>query len=165
MKQIFIIALVLFSFNSFSQENYKFKKGGKIIDNNNEIVTPTYLRSTFSDNKEFLKLYNAGRTKKNVGNIFLYTGISTLIIKQLSAANNHPTADNNGNFTVKKSSNVAYILGAGLIIAAIPIKVGYSKKIQKSVEVLNSPKKNPIGYIESMSFIYSSNGIGIRVSF
>jgi hypothetical protein len=54
-----------------------------------------------------------------------------------------------------------------MVIASIPIKIGYSKKIKTSVNMINEDLKNPqTGFnIESTYIISNSDGIGISVSF
>ena len=58
-------------------------------------------------------------------------------------------------------------VGGALVIIAIPIKIGFSKKIKKAVSLMNEDLKNPkTGFnIESTSFISNSNGVGISITF
>lgn len=167
MKNLFLTICLTITLTSFSQEKYTFKSGGRIFDSNNQKLTPTELRKKFSDNNNFLKLYNSGRSKKTIGNILLYTGISTVIIKHLTVVNDKPTFNNsNGSVTVKSSNNILYFVGAGLIAASIPVKIGFSKKIKRAVDVLNESGNNKsIGFIESKSIIMNSNGLGLRMTF
>jgi hypothetical protein len=65
-----------------------------------------------------------------------------------------------------QSNNIMYFVGAGLILTAIPIKIGLSKKIKKAVLLMNEDLKTPKTSfnIESTSFISNSNGFGISIT-
>jgi hypothetical protein len=166
MKKIFLIVCFIFSLISYSQENYTFRSGGRIFDNNNLKISPTDVRTKFSDNTKFLELYNSGRTKKTVGNILLYTGISTLVIKHLIVVTEPIQSDSRGAVTTKSSSNILYFVSGGLILASIPVKIGFSKRIRKAVELLNSNTKSAdVGFFDSESVIFDSNGIGLKMTF
>jgi hypothetical protein len=113
-------------------------------------------------NSEELKLYNAGKSKQTVGNIMLYGGIATVAINHYSIIQN---ANNKG--AINSDRNIPYIIGAGLILTAIPIKIGFSKKIKKAVTLINEGLKNPKTSfnIESTNFISNSNGVGFSITF
>jgi hypothetical protein len=65
------------------------------------------------------------------------------------------------------SNNIMYFVGAGMVIIAIPIKLGFSKKIKKAVSLINEDFKKPnTGFnIESTSFVSNANGFGISITF
>lgn len=59
-----------------------------------------------------------------------------------------------------------YVIGGIMSAAAIPIKIGFSKKIKKSIILMNEDAKNPkTTFIESSEIIANSNGIGISIKF
>ena len=162
MKKITLIAFLVISFSVYSQQKYTFKSGGRVYDINNEKVTPLYLTTTYSDNTDFLKLYKAGRFKKTIGNIMIVTGLSTIAIKHISLVNKSKITSNG---SITPTNNILYFVGAGLVITAIPIKIGFSKKIRKSLEILNSSiLDKKVTYLDS-SILLNSNGIGLSLKF
>ena len=75
-------------FINFSQEQLTFKSGGRVYNSNSEKLTSNEVRTLLQPNPEALQLFNAGRSKKTVGNILLYGGISTVIINHYSIFKN-----------------------------------------------------------------------------
>ena len=161
MKKIIFI-VIFFPIICFSQDQLTYKSGGRIYNSDNQKLTGDDVRSMMAQNSEELKLYNAGKSKQTVGNIMLYGGIATVAINHYSILQN---AKNKG--AINSDRNIPYIIGAGLIITAIPIKIGFSKKIKKAVTLINEGLKNPKTSfnIESTNFISNSNGLGISITF
>ncbi len=162
MKKIICLFLFALPFINFSQEQLTFKSGGRVYNSNLEKLTSDEVRTLLQPNPEALQLFNAGRSKKTVGNILLYCGVSTVIINHYSIFKN---AKNKGD--INSSRNIPYIIGGGLILIAIPIKIGFSKKIKKSLDLINNDFKNPKTSftIDSTNFISNSNGFGISITF
>lgn len=125
-------------------------------------LSSTEVRSLYANNPEALRLYNTGMAKKTIGNILLYGGITSVIVKHYSAL----TTSNNGPNT-ESYNNVLYFVGAGAALIAIPIKIGFSRKIKKSVLLINEDLRNSqTGFnIESTTFISNSNGVGFSITF
>jgi hypothetical protein len=166
MKNL-IIVLLLFTSVSFSQETYTFKSGGRVFENN-ERLNSIEVNKKFSSNSEILKLYNNGRNRKTAGNLLLWSGIGTGIIKFLSDTNQHIEQDNRGNIKVKQTSNVLYFVTGSIVLIAIPIKIGFQKKIKKSIILMNekikSQKQNTGINFES-NIIANANGVGLKLTF
>jgi hypothetical protein len=166
MKNL-IIVLLLFTSVSFSQETYTFKSGGRVFENN-ERLNSIEVNKKFSSNSEILKLYNNGRNRKTAGNLLLWSGIGTGIIKFLSDTNQHIEQDNRGNIKVKQTSNVLYFVTGSIVLIAIPIKIGFLKKIKKSIILMNekikSQKQNTGINFES-NIIANANGVGLKLTF
>ena len=174
MKKILLIFVMLFSMVTYSQEIYTFKSGGRVFDSQNQKISPDDFRNLLVTNQPALELYETGRNKKTIGNVMLYGGISTLIgkfIYDISYVTPYKITQSNGPYPVttvtsEESSRVLYYVGAGLVLVAIPIKIGFSKKIKRAIEMLNEdnskPKKTSI---ETASFIINSNGIGLSITF
>lgn len=162
MKHLIFLLLLTSSFLCFSQDVLTFKSTSRVFNSDNVKLTSTEVRDLFETNPEALKLYNVGMTKKTIGNILLYGGISTVVIKHISALNR---TNDGPNF--ESYSNVLYFVGAGAALIAIPIKIGFSKKIKRAVSLMNQDLKNPqTGFnIESTSFISNSNGVGFSITF
>lgn len=73
-----------------------------------------------------LALYDAGRSKKTVGNILFPVGVAFIVDDLVNGANRditYPTT-----FTY---------LGYACLLIAIPVKIGFSNKIEKAVNLLN----------------------------
>ncbi len=53
-----------------------------------------------------------------------------------------------------------------MIVASIPIKIGFSNKIKQAVVLMNQDLKiQKTTYIESTDMIVNSNGIGVSIKF
>lgn len=162
MKKLFFSVLLILPLFMFSQEVYTFKSGGRVFENSIKL-NPLQVREKFAVNVDVLKLYNAGRTKKTVGNILLFGGISTIIIKHISVGKKM-APDSNGN--IGKADNIMYFVGAGMVVLAVPIKIGFEKKIKKSIVLMNeNPPKDKVSYIDSSTLFFNSNGVGICLRF
>jgi hypothetical protein len=166
MKNIYYLFLIVPLF-SFSQEIFTFKNGGTVLQNGIKI-SPDDLRAQFNQNQQIIDLYDAGRNKKTIGNVLLYGGITTLTTKlSLDLLTDNRSSNSNGSYQTERSSIGGYILGGILIVSAIPIKIGFSKKIRKAVELMNQEiiTQKKTTFVESTSFIANSNGIGISLNF
>ena len=178
MKKIAILLLVFLPFISFSQDGLKCNNNGSVINSNNQKLTSTEVRDLFASNAEALKLYNAGKTKQTIGNILMWTGGITVIGKFISNATASKTAETHFLYydysghpvyynTPKTPTNTLFIVGGAMALIALPIKIGFLKKIKKSVSLVNEDLKNPkTGFnIDSTTFISNSNGFGISITF
>jgi hypothetical protein len=162
MKNLFLVFTLLITSITFCQETYTMKSGGRIFNSKGERLNSTKVAENF--NQEALKLYKAGRTKKTLGNIFLYGGISTIIITHLSKVKN-TGVQSDGTFG-KPTSNTMYFVGAGIVLISIPIKIGFQNRIRKSVTIMNeyNSKTDKVS-IESTDLMVNANGIGISLTF
>ncbi|HLF53176.1 hypothetical protein [Flavobacterium sp.] len=156
MKTKSLVALLLLtSLFSFSQQ-LTYKSGGNIFDSNNKKISPSEVRQLLADKPGLLNLYNEGRTKKTVGNVLLIGGLG-LIVGDLA---NGATRD------VVYPAALTY-LGVASFIIAIPVKIGFSKKIKTVVEDYNKQLVNNDSKIkiESMSLYTNQGGLGIQMTF
>jgi len=178
MKNIALILLVFLPFISFSQEALKCNNNGGIINSNNQKLTSTEVRDLFASNVDALKLYNAGKTKQTIGNILMWTGGITVIGKFISNATASKTAETHLAYydysghpvyysTRKTPTNNLFIVGGAMALIALPIKIGFLKKIKRAVSLANEDLKKPNSSfnIESTSFVSNSNGFGISITF
>ena len=158
MKNLFLIFTLLFTSAAFCQETYTMKSGGRIFNSKNERLNSTKVAENF--NPEALKLYKAGRTKKTIGNLFFWGGLSTFVIKHLNVVNKH-----SGNMHAV-TNNTLYFVGGAMVLTSIPIKIGFQNKIRKSVTVMNeyNTKTDKVS-IESTDLMVNANGIGISLTF
>lgn len=164
MKNL-IFTLLFISSLSFSQEIYTFKSRGRVYENGKRIYS-TEIETYFGHKPEIIKLYNNGMNKKHIGNLLIWTGIGTGFIKLVSDFN-EPLLAPYGQ-VAKQHSNVLYYVSAGIVLIAIPIKIGYPSKIKKAVklmnEEINSQKQNTGNNIET-NIIANANGIGLKLTF
>lgn len=162
MKNTILFCLLLSSLFSFGQETITYKNGGRIFNSNNQKLSSNEIKDLFASNAVALELYNSGKTKQTAGNILLYGGLSIVVINHLSLLQKAKNRE-----SINSNRNIAYIIGGGLILTAIPIKLGFSKKVKKSVELINEDFNHPkTGFsIDSTYFISNANGAGISISF
>jgi hypothetical protein len=151
-----LIAFFLLTISLTYSQTLTLKSGGRIIDSNNQKLTPTEVRTLLNNNSELLNEYNTGRTKKTVGNILIGAGIGFIIGDLASGATQditYPTA-----FT---------FIGMAALAVAIPVKIGYSKKIKSAVEGYNKQVavQDSDFKIKSSSIFANQNGLGILFTF
>ncbi len=182
MKNVILIVILFLSGFSFCQTPFKFKSGGRVTYNDVKMSSDS-IRNLINSNQKALELYNIGRTKKTVGNVLIWGGIATLVgkftydityIPKVISSNTstYPTGyyGNTGsiynNVYESQPSRSLYYVGAVMLIAAIPIKIGFSNKIKQAVTLMNQDFKNPkTTFIESSDIIVNSNGIGFQLTF
>ncbi|MCF8323056.1 MAG: hypothetical protein K9I26_07975 [Flavobacterium sp.] len=154
-NSILILLLLLVCQLTFSQK-LVYKNRGNIKDVNGNNLSTNEVRSLLTDNETLLEEYNIGRTKKTVGNVLLLGG-ATLSYGVLAV-----------QFSEGKPVSTG-LVAVGLIsmLVAIPVKIGFTKKIKHVVSEFNSQKL--IGEtnfkIRSTDFIANSNGLGFRLTF
>lgn len=156
MKNL-IIVLLLFTSVSFSQETYTFKNGGRVFENGKKINS-SEIEAYFGHKPEILSLYKAGRTKKTVGNILLLNGVAMLGIGTLQLINE----------SSRGTIYFTYGLSGLSFITAIPIKIGFQKKIKKSVILMNDEmklQKQNTGINFESNIIANANGVGLKLTF
>ncbi|RTY95219.1 hypothetical protein EKL32_07255 [Flavobacterium sp. GSN2] len=117
-------------------------------------MSPTEVRELLAKQPGLLNYYNTGRTKKTVGSVMLYGGFALLATDFLIAASTesgYPTA-------------LTYVSIASIIIA-IPVKIGYSKKIKTVVKDYNLLEKPTTFTVEKINFVSNKNAIGVALTF
>ena len=174
-KSIILLFLLFCSVASFSQKLI-YKSNGNVMNYQNQKLSPNQVRELLKENQQLLADYNAGRTKKTAGNILLYGGIGIIWGKLLhnSLTDNselvqNPNYNYNNNFgfqyyyNYKPRTATLYYVGLASIIVAIPVKIGFSKKIKNVVTDYNNQSatgfNNP-----KIDFITNSNGLGLRLT-
>ena len=156
MSKLLVLFFMFFSISIAAQE-IVYKSNGNIYDANKNRLTPDSVRALLADNEELLYRYNQGRTKKTVGNVLMIGGLAFLtadMIIALKAAVVYPGA-------------LTYI-GAAAFVIAIPVKLGFSKRIKNVVDQYNNNNNNnnnkSVGFINDIQVITNQNGIGMRVT-
>jgi hypothetical protein len=173
MKKIIVALLLMTSFASFSQQ-LQYKNGGTVYNADNKKLSPEEVRKLLSNNTEALALYNAGRSKKTWGNVLFYSGIgliTTNLIVGATTDNTTVSGYNSSNpysspsINSERTDMTVAIIGGALLVASIPIKIGYPKKIKSALTKYNDGLANHYISTHKVSVIASTNQVGFRLEF
>lgn len=154
MKSILTVLMLCCLQIGFAQLTYE--SNGNVTDLSGSRVSPTEVRSLLAQQTQLLKIYNAGRVKKTAGNILLVGGaglMATDLMVGLNADVTYPSA--------------LTFIGAAAVIIAIPVKIGFAKKIRNSVEGYNKQltQSESSFKIDDLSICTNQNGVGFRLTF
>lgn len=178
MKKSITLLFIIFSFSSFSQQ-LTYGSGGTIYNSENKKVTSTEMRQLLANNTQALSLYNSGRNKKTWGNFLFYSGLGLVTINLITAMNTdninsstHNLTNNSGGVIVstvtvtsKPANMTAALIGGALIVASIPIKIGYPKKIKSAMDLYNKSLADNYKPTPKTTLLASTNQIGFRIEF
>lgn len=155
MKNVFCYILFVLCLQSFAQNSYTSNSNGRVFNSDSKKIAPETVRLLLNENTDALTIYNEGRTKKTVGNVLLLAAplfIIADLAKGLTTATEYPT--------------VLTYLGIAAFVIAIPVKIGFSKKIKTAVNRLNNSNLKPkTASLDATTIIANSNGIGVSISF
>jgi hypothetical protein len=153
MKKLLLTLLLLVSITSFSQEITMVK--GRYYVNGSQISTRE-TKQLLVTNYKALSRFKSGLSKESVGGLLIGFGgalvITDLVVGLVSDVS-YPTA--------------ATYIGAGALIASIPILSGKNKKIKEGIDLYNSGLKD-VGENESdfeVNLIANQKGYGIQIRF
>ncbi|MGG7034233.1 MAG: hypothetical protein ACI7YS_03455 [Flavobacterium sp.] len=179
MSKIHLTVLFLMILTTTFGQRLIYRDNGKIYDYQGQKLSPDQVREIYSSNYEFLDLYNEGRAKKIVGNIFLIAGAGMVItdlmvglfqdeefqITTTKIEPNGPDIVVSVSSDTKKSPTVLTYIGLATTLIAIPIKIGYSKKIKKSVDDYNKTISTSVhNRPANIEFVANAGGLGLRFS-
>lgn len=168
MKKIITALFLMLSLASFSQQ-LTYKSGGAVYGSDNKKLSPDEVRKLMANNSEALSLYNEGRNKKTWGNVLFYGGIGLVATNLILGMTTHNSAvSGSGSYTTVKSERTdmtAAIIGGALIVASIPIKIGYSNKIKSALTKYNNGVAENYLRNAKTTLISSRNQIGFRIEF
>jgi hypothetical protein len=147
-----------------------YKSNGNIKDSENNKISPDQVRELLKDNEKLLADYNAGRTKKTTGNILLIGGLGFLtadLIHGATASGITAVPTGGGNYAIQTEKTYPTVLtyiGVVAVIIAIPVKIGFSKKIKNVVTEYNNQTNTAYNQNKNqkLDLITNSNGIGLR---
>ena len=172
IKRILFFIILLFCLQSNSQ-NLVYKSNGNIRDSENNKISTDKVRALLVSNEKLLADYNEGRSKKTAGNILLIGGIGLLtadLIQGVTASGVSAKPIGGGQYAIQDEKNnypsVLTYLGVAAIVIAIPVKIGFSKKIKNVVSDYNNQNSvgfNPSNY-QKIELITNSNGLGLRLT-
>ena len=171
IKPLFFLFIFFCSLQSFSQKLI-YKSNGTILNSDNQKISPDQVRELLKDNEKLLADYNAGRTKKTAGNILLISGFGLLtadLIHGSTASGITAVPTGGGNYalqTEKTYPTALTYLGIAAVIIAIPVKIGFSKKIKNVVTEYNNQTATAYNQFnkQKLDLITNSNGIGLRLT-
>ena len=162
MNKFFLMLFLLFAkLQSFSQKSI-YTSNGNIQNSGKVNISPYQVRELLKDNQKLLNDYNIGRDKKTIGNILLIGG-PLLIVTDLMLGLTTDSGSQNGS--QKTYPSVLTYIGFAAIVIAIPVKIGFSKKIKNVVSEFNSLEK--VGFAPNDNKLYlisNTNGIGLRMT-
>ena len=162
MKQLFVLLFFFCILQSHAQK-LVYKSNGNILNSENQQISPDQVRELLKDNQKLLADYNAGRSKKTIGNILLIGG-SALVIGDLivgATTDGNTTVTGNSIQTESNYPSALTFVGLAAVAVAIPVKIGFSKKIKNVVTEYNNQLAT--GYNKpKLDLITNSNGIGLR---
>lgn len=170
MKKIIAALFLMTSLASFSQQ-LTYKSGGTVYNADNKKLSSDEVRVLLSNNNEALALYNAGRNKKTWGNVLFYGGlglITTNLIVGLNSDNTTTSYPGNGYYPSVKSERTnmtAAIIGGAMVIASIPIKIGYPKKIKSALGLYNNSLTTNYKRETRTILLASATQLGVKIEF
>lgn len=166
IKPLFFLFLLFGSFQSYSQK-FVYKSNGNITDTENNRISPDGVRALLTNNEKLLADYNAGRTKKTIGNVLLISGpillVSGTFAYVISGIGMNPEFDGENKRSIPK---IMAFVGLAELLIAIPVKIGFSKKIKNVVTEYNNQNTTASNKFnnQKLDLITNSNGIGLRMT-
>ena len=153
MKKLLLTLALLFSIVSFSQE-IKLERG-KYYVNGSQISTRE-TKKLLETNYKAWRRFKSGLSKESNGALLIGFGgalvITDLVVGLVSDVH-YPSA--------------ATYVGAGSLLASIPVLSGKKKKIKEGIDLYNEGLKN-VGNADSnfeVNFIANQRGYGIQIRF
>ena len=158
-----LVLLLFFCILQSHAQKLVYKSNGTILNSENQKISPDQVRELLKNNQKLLADYNAGRSKKTVGNILLIGG-SAMVIGDLivgATTDGNTTVTGNSIQTESNYPSALTFVGLAAVAVAIPVKIGFSKKIKNVVTEYNNQLAT--GYNKpKLDLITNSNGIGLR---
>jgi hypothetical protein len=155
IKRILFVFIAILNLQ-MSGQKLVYTSNGTVTDSNANVISPAQVEVLLKDNETLLRSYIAAKSKQSVGNIMLYGGlgiITTDVIVGAVSDTVYPTF-----FT---------FIGGITTLIAIPVKMGFQKKIKNVVSEYNT--KNGFTYNQKtdskFEMISTNNGIGMRLTF
>jgi hypothetical protein len=162
IKPLFVLLLFFCILQSHSQK-LVYKSNGTILNSENQKISPDQVRELLKDNQKLLADYNGGRSKKTVGNVLLIGGLGLIATDLVIGANTdgNTTVTGNSIQTERNYPSALTFVGLAAVAVAIPVKIGFSKKIRNVVTEYNN--QSATGYNNpKLDLITNSNGICLR---
>jgi hypothetical protein len=180
MRTIILIILVLVNVVQVQGQELVFHHSRNITLEGKKLSRPE-IKQLMQDTPQTLQKYKSGKTLRTVGDITFFGGLAIAIGGVL--INNYTTAGDkkelmkgygwygNNLYHTDKSytlSVVSLIVGGGMLVATIPLKIAGKKKIRQSVEDYNSSRAATCKEFQSQydwAVISNNSGVGLRLTF
>lgn len=163
MKKILVFTLLI-SFTGFSQQ-LQYATGGSVKSENKKL-NPTAVRELMKNNEAALTLYNAGRNKKTWGNVLFYGGFGLGVLNLYTAMTQDPYSNSSeGNYTSERANPTLAIVGGVMILASIPIKMGYTRKVKAAINEYNKGIVSNDTSKPEVTLLAGVQSFGIRIQF
>lgn len=155
-KRLFLLLALLLSTACFCQpQKLVFKPNGNIYNEQGDKFTPDEIRTLLKNKPLLLDEYNSGRDKKSIGNFLLIAG-PALIAGDLAL----------GLFSDSEYPTALTYIGVPALLIAIPVKIGYRKKIRHVAAQYNAQIAMNSGFkIEQITLCANNNGVGVMLNF
>ncbi len=156
-KHILFVFIAIINLQMYGQK-LVYTANGAITYSNGTNLSKTQVETILKDNQVLLRNYVAGKSKQSVGNIMFYGGL-TILATDFSIGYFGPKVINYPTFLT--------IVGITTTLIAIPVKMGFQKKIKNVVAEYNT--QNGFTYHQKkdskLEMITTNNGIGMRLTF
>jgi hypothetical protein len=168
IKPLFFLFLFFCSLSSYSQKLI-YKSNGTVNDSENNKISPDGVRALLANNEKLLADYNAGRKKKTIGNVLLISGPILLVSGTFAYVISGIHSGMNPEFDGESNRNIPKIIafvGLAELLIAIPVKIGFSKKIKNVVTAYNNQNATTDNQFnnQKLDLITNSDGIGLRMT-
>lgn len=163
MKKLMLLALLISSVG-YAQK-LEYGSGGTVYDAQGSKVKPIAVRELMKNNTPALRLYNAGRSKKTFGNLLFYGGFGLAAYNLVYAAYRPIEVSSSGRIDSNKTGPELAIAGGILVLASIPIKIGYPKKIKAALAEYNQGVVAIEAPRPDITLVANAQGVGVTIGF
>ena len=182
MNKIILGFILIFTTITFAQQ-LTYRSGGAVNISYNTHLNADEVREVLKDNEKALELYNAGRRRKTWGNVLFYDGLATIATSLIFFPPEYKTTYTlNGrnvniqNISIYEYSNLkrnstppdytTVIIGGVILLASIPVKIGFPKKIKQALSAYNNSLTDNSRTDKIKTTLFSStNTVGFKIEF
>lgn len=158
MSKTLLFLAALFLSICVHAQSLHVKNSGNVYDMNGNKWTPKEVRDILASNSQALNNYNKGKFKKSMGNFLLYGGLAIAATDVALAFKNETPPE--------QYAFIPTIIGASMALAAIPVKIGHTKKIKNAIELHNNAQNSQVqNYTTKLTIIASQNQVGLLFDF
>lgn len=153
MKLILLLMLFVGMQGAFAQE-LMYKSGGRVYTASGEKQAAGTVKEMLAPHPDALALYKTGRQKKTWAGVLIGVGVGF-------------AAGYTGTMYISDEPiTMLPLIGVGVAITGISVRVGYSKKIKSALAIYNEKTVYDRGSSGSteLSLCASGSGVGIKLS-
>ena len=167
MKQkVFLLLFLCMCLKSWSQ-TLVYKGRGTVTNQKNTVLTPNLVRIALTKHPNLLKEYNIGRRKKTVGNTMLLAGPVLIGVGTMAYVISNFDSGMNPGYAEPRNTVPKIMMGTGLaaMLIAIPVKIGFSKKVKNSISQYNNRLETTSETNNNnLEIVGNTNGLGLRLT-